>query len=178
MAYSMSVAVSESEIRAAKYLSESIAVNTGHSAKLVADTAIADRRDISFVSLGLTSNLKSRDMINNSANDFVRVEVDRFRSQRSGKNLVSASQTSDFGLIMKISPSNLHDRTWICCAGFGEWGTSGAAWYLARNWRTLRSKYRKGSFAVIVRVEPQRDESAEPVVMAGSGEEIERYGRD
>jgi hypothetical protein len=174
----MSVAVSGCEIRAAKYLSESIAVNAGQSAVLAADTAILEQRDISFISFGLSSNLKSLDVFNNGANEFVGVQIDRFITRRSGRNLVVASQTCDYGLILKIRPSNLSERTWICCGGFGEWGSSGAAWYLARNWRELRAKYRRGPFAVIVRVESERDESAEPIVMAGSSQEIERYGRD
>ncbi len=48
------------------------------------------------------------------------------------------------------------------CAGLGDWGTSGAAWYLAANWNDLRSRYGE-SFGIVVEVDIGSDESARPV---------------
>jgi len=27
---------------------------------------------------------------------------------------------------------------WIAVAGLGEWGTSGAAWFLSKNWKKIK----------------------------------------
>jgi len=178
-AFSMSAAVNDCELRAVKYLAESVAANTHGWTILTSDEAIADRSDLTFVSFGLTSNRKTVQLLENPANLFVRVDLDpvRFVSKISSRTILSPSQTEDYGVITKIHPSNLPDRTWICCGGFGEWGTSGAAWYLARKWRDLNSRFGKGPFVVIVRVRPAQDESAELVIMAGTSEELERQAR-
>jgi len=175
--FSISTAISECEIRAAKYLSESIAVNTRTSAVLASDVVTHHRRDFSYVSFGLPSNYKSMELLNDTANEFVQLAQDRFVSRRSGKTLIAASTRIDYGLLIKIIPAHLPERVWICCGGFGEWGTSGSAWYLARNWGLLRKKFRNRPFAVIVSVEPGRDESAIPVVAAANATEIESYVR-
>jgi len=81
-------------------------------------------------------------------------------------------------MILKGHPQNMPERNWIACGGYGEWGTSGAAWYLARRWRDIYKKFGNKSFAIFVKVEGQRDESADPIIMAASPEEIESQARD
>jgi hypothetical protein len=36
---------------------------------------------------------------------------------------------------LKIIPKSFPNRVWIAVAGLGEWGTSGAAWFLSKNWK-------------------------------------------
>jgi len=36
------------------------------------------------------------------------------------------------------TPADFPNHSWIVCAGLGEWGTSGTAWYLAHRWRIGR----------------------------------------
>jgi hypothetical protein len=67
---------------------------------------------------------------------------------------------------------------WIVCAGIGERGTSGTAWYLANKWQELRSKTKDKPFAAIFRVEPDahsgRDQSAELLkIIVLNGEKTE-----
>ena len=75
------------------------------------------------------------------------------------------TQTHDYGLIMNMRPSEHtnNDRVWFVCAGFGEWGTSGSAYYLSRNWKNIAHKYGSKPFAIIVQVEFNKDDSAKEV---------------
>jgi GGDEF domain-containing protein len=63
------------------------------------------------------------------------------------------------------------------CAGIGEWGTSGAAWYLAKHWRDLAKRFGKGDFAVVLKVTDGADESATAVAMASDPEELQNQVR-
>jgi hypothetical protein len=176
--FSTSLAVPGCEVRAAKYLAETVAVDAGRSSILTADVEIREKRDLSFVSFGMLSNEKTIQLLENSANQFVLYDYSRFISKVSGRTLVTLAEVkTDYGLILKIHPSNLPDKTWICCGGFGEWGTSGSAWYLARHWKTIRSKVRRRAFAAIVRVREGCDESAEPIFIVDTPEEIDRHTR-
>lgn len=120
----MSVAVSNCELRSVKYLAEGIASNTHSWAVLARDEDIKDKQDLSFVSFGLMSNCKSIEILNNPANRFMRYHYPQLVTL-TGKTVISppTSPKIDFGAIIKIHPSNLPERTWICCGGYGEWGT-------------------------------------------------------
>jgi hypothetical protein len=168
--------VSNCEVRSAKYLVESIAIYAGRLSTITTDEAIIDRQDLSFVSIGLLSNVKTRQLVANAANSLVTFEVDSFRSRASNRPIITnVSPAEDHGLILKIHPSANPERTWICCAGLGEWGSSGASWYLANRWRGLESQFGQDPFAVIVRVRRGQDESAEPVVRGKTAAEIEMW---
>jgi hypothetical protein len=54
---------------------------------------------------------------------------------------------------------------WLACAGLDEWGTSGAAWFLANKWANLNQRAGSRPFAAVVRVRPGQDQSAELVDM-------------
>jgi|SRR5579871_54759 len=172
--------VSCCEVRAATYLIESAALNAGHVSILSTDEDIATKEQLSFVSFGLADNLKTLQLLANAANSFVDFESQVLVSKLSRKLLAQnvAPVRLDHGLILKIRPSSNPEQTWICCAGLHEWGTSGAAWYLANRWRDLHAKFGTKPFAVIVKVKWGHDESAEPILMAGTPEEIERHVRE
>ncbi len=174
--FSAAQVVSNCEVRSAKYLVESIAINAGRLSTITSDEEIINRQDLSFVSIGLGSNVKTRQLVANAANSLVMFDGDGFTSKASNRSLIrNVSPTEDHGLILKIHPSGNPERTWICCAGLGEWGTSGAAWYLANRWRDL--KFGSAPFAVIVRVTIGQDESAISVVRGRTPAEIESFVR-
>ena len=124
---------------------------------------IADKADLSFVSFGIMSNVKTVQLLETSGNHLARYHEGQFIAKLSGGVLARASQQTDYGLIVKVHPSNLPDKTWICCGGLGEWGTSGAAWHLSRKWRNIPYKFTRRAFVIVVRVRPGSDESAEPI---------------
>ena len=77
----------------------------------------------------------------------------------TGKKIVGGKPGFDYGLILKLNPKPRPERTWIVCAGYGEWGTSGAAWYLVHHWESIY-QYAKGKpLAIIVEVKFEKDES-------------------
>ena len=161
--FSISHPVSLCEVRAAKYLTGSIAAQDLLSPILTADEDITSTLDVSFVSFGGPgSNLKSNDL-NNCQNALIDFGNNNFISTATGSPVISFAPGFDYGIIIKVHPPSFPDRTWITCAGLSEWGTSGAAWYLANRWEEIHRYAGDAPFAIIVRVRHGQDESAEPI---------------
>lgn len=177
--FSISKPVSIAEVRAANYLSSVIGSQMKVTPILSSDIYIKDELDLSFISFGGPSgNHKTNDVLINKANQLIRFDQsqNQMTSVRSGRPiLTTASLTSEYnyGLILKIRPKQFPNRVWIICAGFNEWGTSGAAWYLAHKWKRIH-KWAKGSkLGIIVKVRNEQDESAEEFGKAKTPEEAE-----
>lgn len=178
--FSASEAVSACEVRAATYVAESIASNTGMWVRLSADEALRHRHDLSYISFGIGNNCKTMDVLKSVGNQFVRFNTDQCRFVTiSGRTIIEPSSDLqiDYGMILKSHPPNLPERNWIVCGGYGEWGTSGAAWYLSRKWRDIRKRFRKKSFVIFVQVESDKDESAIPVLQTDDPQELETLAR-
>lgn len=176
--FSIERAISSCEVRAAKYLAEIIGTKSTQTPILSSDYDVRGRLDISFVSFGgLSSNYKTKDAIQNKGNQLIRLNAN-FISAKSRRTVLCREQGFDYGLILKIHPSQFPKRVWLVCAGIGEWGTSGAAWYLAHKWKEIHDYSKQSPFAIIVRVKPKQDESAEPVVRVKNSAEAERYADD
>ena len=161
--------ISSCEIRAIKYLAEVMGGESQKTPSLSTDDDLKAVLNLSFVALGgPNSNFKTEDAIEDDGNQFVRFCGNWF-VDKEGKPVPGYREKGfDYGLIMKIHPSQFPERTWFACAGFAEWGTSGAAWYLAHRWKKIHRNAKAKAFAIIVNVRPHRDQSAQPVV--------ERYG--
>lgn len=155
--------VSGCELRATKYLAERIGVASGVNVSIRSDADVASRLDLSCVALGGLTNLKTRDAIGNGANDLARIEANGIFSVATGQMLTPPAQGFDYGLIMKIRPVQFPNRIWLVCAGIGEWGTSGAAYYLAYKFGKIFKVFHEASFAIVVKVRGGQDESAIPV---------------
>lgn len=174
--FSISHPISVSEVRAASYVSATIGRESAVTPRLSSDTQLLGELDVSFVAFGgPLSNAKTRDTFLDPAVSGYGVTVgDSFlppsvRSEMSGPG-------GDIGLVMKIRPEAFGDRVWITCAGQGEWGTSGAAWYLATHWRRLQRDYGDEGFAVVVQVRPGQDQSATAIFQAPTkGMIVERW---
>lgn len=162
--YSIERPVSSCEVRAAKYLAASVGKYAKVSPVLSSDIETKGKLDVSFIALGgPLSNYKTRDVITNGANNLIKCNNMSFTSAKSGKPVVTFEPGFDYGLILKIHPSQFPNRIWFTCAGLGEWGTSGAAWYLANKWIEIQSFAGNNPFAIVVRVKRDQDEFAEPV---------------
>lgn len=174
VAISISFPVSYPEVRAAKYLSESIASNSFSPPRLSSDFELHSRLDISFIAFGgPLSNVKTKDAID-ATNTLVTFDNQEFRSPKSKKLVVKRETGFDYGLILKVHPSQFPKRTWFTCAGVGEWGSSGAAWYLSKKWKDILDFAGSKEFAVVVKVSPEQDESAEPVLMVTSIKDVQK----
>lgn len=174
--FSIDRPVSSCEVRAAKYLAEIIGAESRRAPMLSSDYDLRGRLDISFVSFGgPLSNYKTRDAIGNDGNQLLIFDNQNFLSKKSGKFVLLPERSFDYGLILKLYPTQFPNRVWIVCAGIGEWGTSGAAWYLAHKWKEIYHYSKQKPFAIIVRVRPNQDESAEPIVKVKNSTEAELY---
>lgn len=72
--------------------------------------------------------------------------------------LEASEVRKDYGIILKLLNQRFPEQNFFVCAGLGEWGTSGAAWYLATHWRSLDAL--GGEFGCVVEVEIGSDQSA------------------
>jgi hypothetical protein len=109
------------------------------------------------------NNGKTLDLFSNDANCLAEYDVSQriFVWKKDRKPLYSPSSNFDYGIIQKIHPRQFPDRTWITCAGIGEWGTSGSAWLLSKRWKNLALQVRgQDGFVCVIRVEPKKDQSA------------------
>jgi len=70
----------------------------------------------------------------------------------------SGEVQKDYGVVLKIKNVRFPGHFFFVCADLGEWGTSGAAWYLSNGWKKLDNLGEQ--FGVIVEVEIGADESA------------------
>ncbi len=159
------------ETKAVKYLSESFSEAIKNTPKLISDEEeiIKSKLDVSFCSFGGYSNLKTIDILERKENVFFHFDLSQESKEPSiivnegnkdaGKKFY-IDGVNDYGVIIKIRPGNFPNRVWLCAAGLGEWGTSGAAWYLAKKWKNLP---KNKSFGMIIRVRAGQDESAEMV---------------
>lgn len=182
--FSMEAPISSCEVRAANYLASALGSEASNNAILTSDEDIDEVLNLSFISIGGPgSNWKTDDALRNESNRFVTFDHHGFVSAKSRELVFTPEEGFDYGLILRIRPDLFRNRVWIVCAGFGEWGSSGAAWYLANKWEELlkikkswsnpRGIYRETDFAAIVRVQPRRDESAKLIRLFRTELELE-----
>lgn len=163
--FSISFPVSISEVRASNYLAGTIGQIMGYTPGIRSDLELHDKLDLDFVAFGgPRSNFKTLDCQMNDKNRLVVFDQDRFTNRANGENVVSFEPGFDYGMILKIRPQQFPNRVWIVCAGRDEWGTSGAAWFLANKWNEIENRAGDRPFAIIVRVRPGQDESAQIVL--------------
>ena len=174
----LTVVNSTAASRSISHLGYTIGTNAKRSPHIKAHTEVDEDWGISFISIGGLNNFKSVDLLNDPANSFIRFGPPPFNTivtSNSGSILVQLRERGvDYGLIVKINPTNNLNRIWICCAGFLEWGTSGAAWWLANRWKEeIYPRARNRPFACITRTQVGSDESTTLLQFFLSGEEAE-----
>jgi hypothetical protein len=158
--------VSICEVRAANYLAGAIGGATSSTPSVRSDFEVRAELDLDFVSFGSPfSNFKSDDCQSNVGNKLARIDeggsITRVEDDRP---LVDEYELGfDYGLILKVRPIQFPNRVWLMCAGRGEWGNLGAAWFLSNKWGEIRKLARSKPFAIVVRVRPGQDQSAEVV---------------
>lgn len=186
--FSIDFPVNSCELRALKYLTSGFLNEFSVKTELVADIDDSIDRilNMSFISIGgPDSNYKTEDLLSNDENIFLTMDNKKIFSKNDKKVLVENSPGVDYGLILRIRPKEFPDRVWLVCAGFGEWGTSGAAWFLSNKYSELLKEIRgccnfyywgKGkNFAAIIRVKNRQDESADLIKVFKSPEDINNF---
>lgn len=137
------------------------------------DVDTDDRMDISFISIGGLTNLKTCDLLKDNSNNFLDFNKRSIVHPSSKLPVIEFTGDVDYGFIIKIKPHSNPKRTWICCAGFGEWGSSGAAWFLARKWKDIRKWTKDKPFAIITKTDVNSDESTELLHKFLTSEDVE-----
>ncbi len=164
MLFSIEHPVSSASVRALNHVAAAIQRKSKEAIKISRDYDLDAERDISFVSFGgPMSNYKTEDINDETANDLARFDeggTGFFVDAQTGDRILERKPGFDYGLILKIHPTDHPKRTWLACAGYSEWGTSGAAWYLANHWEDIYQYAEREPFAVVVEVQPGQDESA------------------
>jgi len=174
--YSITHPISECEVRASSYLTSMLSSPGNTQPNVISDTDANDLLDCNLFTLGGPgSNYKTADILASPANIFIRMSHNGF-SLHSGEALpFVCDQTTDYGFILRITPNQFPKRSWIACAGLGEWGTSGSAWFLSNKWRQLlRTIYPFAyyigfmpipDFVAIVKVTRGQDQSSDIVAL-------------
>lgn len=161
--------------RSVSHIAFAISRFSGSSPQIRSDLEMDELMDISFLSVGGVNNFKSLDVLDNGSNSFLTFgERGSITSQNSDREIVRIEGANDYGLILKIRPDHNSQRTWLCVAGIGEWGTSGAAWWLGRHWKTIHKQAKDKPFACITRTRFGSDDSTALVHLFLSSEDVER----
>ncbi|MEK7589220.1 MAG: hypothetical protein AAB479_01135 [Patescibacteria group bacterium] len=158
--------VSDAQTRGVSYLATSFGKNSNVKPYLVSDIEIAQKLDVSYCSVGGRNNLKTNSIEEHEENEFFKFNISAPGSIVGVKDSslkFTVKEGYDYGFIIKIQPKSLQNRTWVGIAGLGVWGTSGAAWFLARNWKSIEKIYGTRPFGLIVKVRIGKDESAQMV---------------
>jgi hypothetical protein len=168
--------ISEHEVCASTYIAALLGFSGRLRPLLVSDIEANSLLDSNFISFGGPgSNYKTADILESEANIFIQMENSIF-SLFQGENLpFTYSDEADYGCILRITPPGFPARSWIVCAGLGEWGTSGSSWFLANKWQELIKKIHPVAywsyirdvpdFMAIIRVRPGQDQSARMVAL-------------
>jgi hypothetical protein len=140
----------------------------------VSDIDCDELLEANFICLGC-SNCKTSDVLASNQNIFVQMSGTGWVLVNGQPLSYTCSSVADHGFILRLTPTDHPGYSWIACVGLGEWGTSGAAWYLANRWQTLATQthpfafysgFRKmPDFLAVVRVQPGFNESASPVAI-------------
>ena len=168
--------VGDCEIRAISYLASSLGRFRRNALAVAADAEAFARLKRTFVALGSPSSNEITDLaLREPANTLLRfgqdnegTHIEHLPTKRKLRGFLPPIRR-DYGIVLKIPNARFPGHHFFVCAGLGEWGTSGAAWYLATKWDQLP---REPKFGLIVEVEIDSDESARQVdlnAMEGTG---------
>lgn len=157
------------EIRGASYIINTISKFRKEPVPVIVDEDVLKDLNRTIVALGSSSSNDMTDLIlreqNNTFLDFTQEnETVLIRDKRTGKTFTGFQEPvkQDLGIVLKIRNQRFPSNFFFVCAGLGEWGTSGAAWYLATKWCELQKEF-DDSFGIIVEVELHSDQSARRV---------------
>jgi hypothetical protein len=159
--------------RSISHLASAIGRNSKSPSIIRSDVEVDEMMDISFISIGGLNNHKTIDILDSPLNSFITFDNNvNIVSATTGNTIIQAQSNVDYGIIIKINPSHNPDRTWLCCAGIGQWGTSGAAWWLNKHWKIISRQAKKRPFAIVTQTQVGSDDSTQMLHLFLSEEDI------
>jgi|ERR1035437_7098448 hypothetical protein len=156
-------------VRLTKYSSSEFALfrQKTNPVNIVLDEQVLNNWDGTFICFGSSdSNIKTFDIESLNENNLYKYEMgtNGYRCFNIAGEKYTIDNTGDAGILLRLrNPYHPGDKLFIC-AGIGEWGTSGSAYYLFKNWRKLYKRFGADTnFALILRVLIISDESAREI---------------
>ena len=174
--------VRQSEVRAICYLNNLFSLVPGKM-EICSDNAddIIKPHEMSQICLGeWNANIRTINILEMKENRFIKMKSNVIRIRKGkGKFVpfpgeIGKDSQFDYGLILRLSGKRKEKKVWIACIGNSGWSTSGAAYYLANNWKKLFKSslsYWKRvllfpkvkDFAAVIKVKRGKDDTAELV---------------
>lgn len=165
--------ITEETIRAHSYIIQELSqYRNGPIVICTDDDAFTDLNYTFMILGGPITNKISELVLSAKENRFLRFYVAEIhQDSRLTIDLISISdierkvsykvkQGIDYGIILKIRNSRFPKRYFFVCAGIGGWGTSGAAWYLSKQWKKLYYEFKAREFGIVIEVNQGGDTSA------------------
>ncbi len=143
--------VPECSARGSAYLIDAFRGIRGITTGAISDTSVANKWNGSFISLGSSySNIKTDDIKLLPENPWLKNDASTF--ELKDNTTITMDPRSDKGIILKITNERFRGHTLVVCAGLGEWGTSGSAWFLGHNWKVLSRRFGRHPFMLVISV--------------------------
>jgi hypothetical protein len=127
----------DSEIRSSTYLVRELS-RYWKRLSVEADNARLAELDRTIVALGSdSSNEMTRLILREPNNRFLEFAQEKnllfIHDKRTDEKFVGFQPptSKDYGMILKIANTRFPGKFFFVCAGLGDWGTSGASWFLA-----------------------------------------------
>ncbi len=130
------------------------------------DSEVRNLWDGTFICFGSSdSNIKTYQIENLPENNLCKLEWNKHgrRCFRVGQAVYDFEGREDVGIILRMNNSRSRNHVLFVCAGLGEWGTSGSAYYLFKNWKSIYKQTKQREFCKVIRVTVQSDESAREI---------------
>ena len=133
---------------------------------VVTDEQVAELWDATFICFGSAdSNIKTYDIENLPQQSFYTSDWNSYGRPifKIGDRIFSNNQYKDYGILLRIRNPQYPEHYLFICAGNGEWGTSGSAYYLFHHWKELYKKHEQHDFCKVIEIDMGLDESAREI---------------
>ena len=137
--------------------------NPTNPMKISSDEDVMNTWDGGFLCFGSAdSNIKTFDIENLPVNDFYSLSqnADGSRCFDVRETIYNIENNEDVGLIIKLINPLHREHFLFICEGLGEWGTSGAVYYLFHNFTQIYKEANGKEFCKVIRTRVKADESA------------------
>jgi hypothetical protein len=154
--------------RAAAYIIDGLRDIKGIVVTIKSDVESISKWSATFINIGSSvTNVKSDHIKKLPENQWLEDDMNGYTFNDGWETGFNVD--GDKGIILKIANPHSPGHSLFICSGQKEWGTSGAAWFLAKHWRILSRRFGKNPFLIVVNVSIGSDESAR---------EIKSYGEE
>lgn len=134
--------------------------------KIVFDESVLNKWDGGFLCIGSAdSNVKTYDIERFKENNFYTLSWNTTggRCFNVRGNIYNIANNEDVGLLVKLRNPRHPEHVLILCQGLGEWGSSGAIYYLLHNFVNIYDTSKGKDFCKVIRTRIGSDESSHEI---------------